>query len=83
MADDVREALRALDAARAALIERLLVSDCTGQGGSPLYCDDCTPDQTEQLRIWRHGGLCRIIHGPGRAWWCATALGRVQLTEGE
>lgn len=64
---------------RPSAAKTLLASSCS----NPLYVDDCTPDETEQLRAWRHGGLCRIIHGPGRAWWCATALGRVQLTEGE
>lgn len=64
------------------LAARLLASRCDGTG-TPLYVDECDEATDSALRAWRYAGLCRIIHGPGRAWWCATALGRVQLTEGE
>lgn len=60
------------------LVKALLASDC----GTPLYVDECSEDELRMLTAWRQSRYCRIIHGPGRAWWCATTLGRVQLTEG-
>lgn len=64
----------------ATVAARLLASTAS----APLYYDTtgAADDETQATLLeWRRRGYCRIIHGPGPAWWCATALGRVQLTE--